>query len=152
MTGARYAIVLCGTALLCSFGQAADDCAPGAGTASAGCCADCGCRTGVTKVCRRVPEQKKVSVTCWGCKEDDFCIPGASTPNCEHCEDVCRPNDGCCLHGCTRSFVWTEWLPSNCAKIFTKKKLMKRTITKTVPSYKWVVEELCPACCEKTRL
>jgi hypothetical protein len=24
---------------------------------------------------------------------------------------------------------------------------MKKTITKTIPSFKWVVEDLCPHCC-----
>jgi hypothetical protein len=24
--------------------------------------------------------------------------------------------------------------------------LMKKTVTKTVPGYKWVVEDLCPSC------
>jgi hypothetical protein len=41
--------------------------------------------------------------------------------------------------------VWTEWVPG-CATIRTRKKLMKQTITKTIPSYKWVVEDLCPHC------
>jgi hypothetical protein len=45
-----------------------------------------------------------------------------------------------------QSLVWTEWNPSKRAQIYTKKKLMKRTVTKTVPGYKWVVEDLCPAC------
>jgi hypothetical protein len=30
--------------------------------------------------------------------------------------------------------------------MYTRTKLMKKTITKTVPTYKWVVEELCPHC------
>jgi len=50
--------------------------------------------------------------------------------------------------GCLRvkPFVWTEWIPSDCASIFTRKKLMKKTVTKSVPSYKWVVEDCCPSC------
>jgi len=91
-----------------------------------------------------VEDKKKVPVTCWGCEEEEFCLPGPSTPDCEHSEEVCGPTGWCCLWN--RPFVWTEWCPSDCAKMFTKKKLMKRTVTKTVPSYKWVVEDLCPAC------
>jgi hypothetical protein len=30
--------------------------------------------------------------------------------------------------------------------VYTKKKLMKKTETVTVKSYKWVVEDLCPTC------
>jgi hypothetical protein len=43
-------------------------------------------------------------------------------------------------------FVWSHWTPCGCPKIVTKKKLMKKTVTKTVPAYKWVVEDLCPQC------
>ena len=41
--------------------------------------------------------------------------------------------------------MWTEWLPTK-ATMYTRTKLMKKTITKTVPTYKWVVEDLCPHC------
>jgi hypothetical protein len=44
-----------------------------------------------------------------------------------------------------KRFVWTEWMPTR-ATMFTRHKLMKKTITKNVPSYKWVVEDLCPHC------
>jgi hypothetical protein len=131
-------------AMICSIGRGAEHCAPGDGKSAAGSCANCGCRTGCTKVCRRVEDKKKVTVTCWGCEEEEFCLPGPSTPECNHSEDVCGETGWCCLWN--RPFVWTEWCPSDCAKMFTKKKLMKRTVIKTVPSYKWVVEDLCPAC------
>lgn len=32
------------------------------------------------------------------------------------------------------------------ATMFTRTKLMKKTITKEVPTYKWVVEDLCQHC------
>ena len=116
-------------------------------TAEGGCCAHCGCQARCHKVCRLVCEEKKVTVTCWGCKCEDFCIPGHSKPCCQHCEEVCTEDAADCDAPCThaKTFVWTEWIPG-CAKLHTKKKLMKKTVTKKVPSYKWVVEDLCCDC------
>lgn len=114
------------------------------------CCAHCGCVAACQKTCRLVTEDKKVEVVCWGCKEEDFCVGCHSKPGCEHCEEVC----GACVFPkgtgaiCTKPhvFSWTAWTPSSRATIFTKKKLMKKVITKKVPSHKWVVEDLCPSC------
>ena len=115
--------------------------------AGEGCCAHCGRDHLCQKVCRLVCEEKKITTTCWGCKEEDFCIPGPSKPGCKHCEMVC--DEGCdpkapCVQ--PKRLVWREWIPGGCATVYTKKKLMKRTVTTTVPSYKWVVEDLCPQC------
>jgi len=42
--------------------------------------------------------------------------------------------------------VWFDWCPG-CANIFTKKKLLKKTVEKKVcGGYRWVVEELCRGC------
>jgi len=114
--------------------------------AAEGCCAHCGCDHACQKVCRLVCEEKKITTTCWGCKEEDFCIPGPSKPGCKHCDMVCEECDpkGPCVE--PKKLVWREWIPGSCAKVYTKKKLMKRTVTTTVPSYKWVVEDLCPQC------
>ena len=111
------------------------------------CCAQCGGMDGCQKVCRLVCEQKKVTVTCWGCQREDFCLPRPSVIGEEHCEWVCD-NAGDPKAPCTqpKKFIWSDWIPSSCGKVYTKTKLMKRTITKTVPSYKWVVEDLCPQC------
>lgn len=114
--------------------------------AGEGCCAHCGCRTS-QKVCRLVCEEKKVTVTCWGCLEEPFCVAGPSEPKCQHVETVCREcaKPGEPVTGPKR-FVWTEWCPLGCPEMYTRRKLMKRTETKTIPSYKWVVEDLCPSC------
>ena len=113
------------------------------------CCAHCGCSGSCQKVCRLVCEEKKVDVVCWGCKCEDFCVPGHSKPGCRHCDEVCgtcdQPCDGTAPHAKSKNFVWIEWIPG-CAKIYTKKKLMQKTVTKKVPSYKWIVEDLCPHC------
>ncbi len=114
-----------------------------------GCCAHCGCAAPCQKVCRLVCEEKKIEITCWGCKTEEFCLPGPSKRGCRHSETVCDLCEASCdstlPHAKPKTFVWTEWFPS-CARIFTKKKLMKKTETVTVPSYKWVVEDLCNVC------
>lgn len=108
-------------------------------------CSHCGCETNCCKVCRLVEEEKKVTFTCWGGKCEDFCIPGPSQKCCEHCEQLCdKDPDGCPV--CARKSSWTIWQPWACPTIHTKAKLMKKTITKKIPSYKWVVEDLCPKC------
>lgn len=111
-----------------------------------GCCDHCGDSRGCQKVCRLVREEKKVEITCWGVKCEDFCIPGPSCRGCTHCEEVCEDCDAKAgVSSATKRFVWTEWIPG-CATVHTKKKLMKRTITRKVPSYRWVVEDLCAGC------
>jgi hypothetical protein len=111
-------------------------------------CDHCGGGGACQKVCRLVCENKKVEVTCWGCKCEDFCIPGPSKRGCKHCDTVCEFCDDCdpnAVHAQPKKFVWYDWMPG-CATIHTRKKLVKQTVTKTVPSYKWVVEDLCPQC------
>ena len=107
-------------------------------------CASC---DNCTKVCRLVYEEKKITTTCWGYKSEDFCAPGPSCPDHEHCETVCGSH-GDAKSPCSapKAFRWIHWHPGDCGTVYTKKKLMKKTVTKMVPSYKWVVEELCPAC------
>lgn len=112
-------------------------------------CQHCGCEAPCRKVCRLVREEAKVEVTCWGCKVEDFCLPGPSKPGCKHHDVVC----GSCGEGHDpkapisqpKKFVWTEWIPG-CATVHTRSRLMKRTVTQTIPSYKWVVEDLCNEC------
>ena len=112
-------------------------------------CAHCGCQQSCQKICRLVCEEKKVEVVCWGCQCEDFCIPGPSKPGCRKCEEVCGT---CQVHSdpkviaAPKAFSWTEWIPGCSSGIYTKKKLMKKTITKKVPSFKWVVEDLCETC------
>lgn len=116
-----------------------------------GGCQHCGCDCACQKVCHLVCEEKKVVVTCWGCKCEDFCVPGPSKPGCKQCETVCEfcgedDSKEICVR--PKKFGWREWCPG-CASVYTKKKLMRRTITKKVPSYKWVIEDLCEKCEKK---
>lgn len=118
-------------------------------TAWAGCCAHCGCQATCRKVCRLVCEDKSVEVVCWGIKCEEFCVPNPGCEKCQHCETVCpdcRTKAGEPKSG-SKPFVWSTWVPGG-AKMFTKNKLMKQTVTKKVPTYKWVVEDLCAECRE----
>ena len=112
------------------------------------CCAHCGCHDGCQKICRLDCEEKKIETVCWGCKTEPFCVPGPSAPGCRHAEmicDACNESGKSGVLASPKKFVWTEWMPG-CAQVFTKKKLMKKSITQKVPSYKWVVEDLCERC------
>ena len=117
-------------------------------TAGEGCCSRCGCSSNrCNKICRLVQVDRKIITTCWGIECEDFCVPGPSTPDCRHCEIVCSPmtdDKQICVK--PKRLVWISWIPGCGAEIFTKRKLMKKTVTTTVPSYKWVVEDACPEC------
>ncbi|MDX1968087.1 MAG: hypothetical protein SFV23_13005 [Planctomycetaceae bacterium] len=110
-------------------------------------CDHCGCASACHRICRLVAQDRKITTTCWGYSSEEFCDPGPSTRGCEHCETVC---DEC--HAPKAPFVlpkrlvWTDWCAGGTNGSYTKKKLMKKTVTKTVPGYKWVVEDLCPTC------
>ncbi len=124
---------------------------PAVARASEGCCSHCGCSSNrCRKVCRLVSEDRKITTTCWGMECEDFCVPGPSTPECKHCEMVCKngPDDKQ-VCGQPKRLVWTSWRPGCGQEIHTKRKLMKKTVTKKVPSFKWVVEDLCVECTAK---
>jgi hypothetical protein len=115
-------------------------------------CCRCGATAPCKKVCRLVCEEKNMEIVCWGCKCEDFCVPGPGCPSYEHCNCVHHTCDkdeqpsGVCFE--PKRFVWKNWRPSF-AQMYTKKKLMKRIETVKVPAYKWVVEEVCCDCtCE----
>lgn len=121
-----------------------------------GCCSKCGCSANrCRRICRLVQEDRKITTTCWGMECEDFCVPGPSTPDCKQCETVCNPAAGDKVCSQPKRLVWTSWIPGCGQEIYTKRKLMKKTVTKTVPSFKWVVEDLCPECttsCEPVSL
>lgn len=117
-------------------------------SASEGCCDHCGSDSRRRrKVCRLIKEDRKITTTCWGISCEDFCVPGPSTPKSKHCETVCSPHpDNQDVNICPKRLSWTSWCPKCGPELFTKRKLMKRTITKTVPGFKWVTEDLCQEC------
>ncbi len=111
-----------------------------------GGCVKCGKRGGC-KICRLVSEERKITLVCWGIKDEAFCVTGPNTPGCEHNEWVCGSSPGdeeTCAK--PKRMVWTDWIANRHTQTFTRHKLMKRTVTKTVPGFKWVVEDLCPDC------
>jgi hypothetical protein len=64
-------------------------------------------------------------------------LPGSCDETCDCKSPISAP----------KKLLWTEWIPGS-ASVFTKKKLMRKTETVTVKSYKWVVEDVCPQCDE----
>ncbi len=95
-----------------------------------GHCQRCGCECDCCKTCRLVCETKKVPVITYECKCEDFCVPGPS--------DCCVTYDEC---GCKQK----TYTPT-CAKVRTRKVLVKKETPKEVPTYKWVVENVCAPC------
>jgi hypothetical protein len=62
---------------------------------------------------------------------------------CETCDEGENPS-GVCSE--PKAFVWYNWRPSHFAHKYTKTKLMKRIEVVKVPTYKWVVEDVCCEC------
>ena len=96
----------------------------------AGQCDGCGCDAACRKVCRPVCKPKKVTVTCWDCRCEPFCVPGPGK-SCESC--------GCCDDRAA------------CAHVHVRKKLMKKEIQKEIMVTEWVVEDLCPECQSRSK-
>lgn len=112
-----------------------------------GCCHRCGCSANrCRKICRLVREDRKIATTVWGMECEDICVPGPSTPDCKQCEMVGGPAPGDKVCSKPKRIVWTSWIPGCDQEIRTKRKLMKKTVKTTVPSFKWVVEDLCAEC------
>ncbi len=98
-------------------------------------CHHCRCHTNCKKVCRLECGTKKETKTEYECETEDFCVPGPSHKHGYTYE--CGP------HG--HKHRKPIWHPT-CAKVHTRKKLVKKEVTKEVPDYKWVVEEYCCIC------
>jgi hypothetical protein len=110
------------------------------------CCQLCGTPS-CSKVCRLVCEEKKVSVTCWGVEEEEFCVPGRGVQVCTHCEEVCDcQTEAGEVQSRPKLWSWREWQPCGDPEIRTKRKLMRKTVVKKVPTYKWVLQDLCEEC------
>jgi len=99
-------------------------------------CHQCGCQR-VCKVCKLVPDVKKVPKIVYDVECEDFCVPGPS----KKCGVRCVP-DCDALHGCRKEIVWQPC----CGKVYTRKKLVKKTIIEEKPGFKCVVVVLCKGC------
>lgn len=105
-----------------------------AALADEGCCDRCRCQCDCQKVCRVVCEMKEITKVTWSCKCEDICVPGPSCRtesccNCGHCP-ICREQG---------------WVPT-AAYVKTRNVPVKHVEKIKVPSYKLVVEYLCPQC------
>jgi hypothetical protein len=98
-------------------------------------CEHCGCHRNCRKVCRLECGKKKETKIEYGMECEDFCVPGHSKK--------CGVKVECDCNGHHHRTV--IWQPT-CAKVHTRKKLVKKEVTKEVPDYKWVVEEYCCVC------
>ena len=123
-------IVTAGMCLLAPLGAWAVD-----SLGHAGCCSHCGCNCACEKVCRMICEMKDVKKTCYTCKCEDFCVPGPS----QRCQSACG-NCGHCKDCREASFIPTA------AYIKTKKVPVKHETVVKKPTYRFVVEYVCPKC------
>jgi hypothetical protein len=112
------------------------------------CCCHCGGNCGVRKVCRIVPDKRKIEKTAYACECADVCIAGKACRGCLHCEEKCgqRKDGDCCAHRPYALLRWFDWKPT-CGKVKTVQKLTKYTVSKEVCGWKWVIEEVCDTCC-----
>jgi hypothetical protein len=101
-----------------------------------GRCDRCGCCCQCQAVCRVVCEMKEVSQTTWCCKCEEVCVPGRSQRcdcdcSCGHCPQ-CREQ---------------SWVPT-AAYVKSRKVPVKHVEKVKKPSYRLVVEHICPHCAQ----
>lgn len=110
------------------------------------CCEQCGHECKTSRVCHVIVEMKKVPKTCYSCECEDFCVPGPS----KRCGRAPEPDDSACGELCLQERWYWNWIPG-CAKVYKRSKLIKKVTQVEVPSFKWVVEDLCPECRAKAQ-
>jgi hypothetical protein len=98
-------------------------------------CPQCGCGQ-LKKVCRLVPDTKKVTQAKYTVDEEEVCLFGKSCTEERIVEDPCAP----CGQRCE-----TVQSP-RCGRIVCKKKLKKTTTTVEKPGFKCVLETVCCQC------
>ena len=101
------------------------------------CCSECGCPS-IRKVCKVIPDVKKVTETRWGCECEDICLPGRSRRAGETCVPDCEEPGGVRKE--------TVWEPMSCGRMIVHKKLQKQTVTVEKPGFKCVVQTVCAHC------
>jgi hypothetical protein len=101
---------------------------------AANTCPQCGCCE-CKKCCRLVCEMKEVTKTHYCCKCEDFCVLGPS----KRCTSCCSCNCGHCAE-CRSS-----WIPT-AAYVKTKHVAEKKEEKIQKPTYRFVVEYVCPQC------
>ncbi len=98
-------------------------------------CAHCGCCQ-LKKVCRMVPDVKKVTVVEYVVEENDFCLFGKSSVEEVMVSDECSPTGQRCE---------TVQVP-RCGRVVFQKKLKKKTKTVDKAGFKCLVETVCTQC------
>lgn len=98
-------------------------------------CPGCGCRE-LNRVCKVVPDVKKVTETKYVVECEEVCLPGKS-----RCEDR-LVDDPACI-GSPR---YDKVKVPTCDRIVTKKKLKKTTTTVEKAGWKCVIETTCSQC------
>src|SRR5262245_55843278 len=95
--------------------------------------------------------EKEVKKVVWGCKCDAVCLPPPShlCGECEECVHCDRDHCDCCSHGACGHITKQHWQPEGCPEMREIVKLRKFEIKVKVPSYKYVVEEVCCDCCDR---
>lgn len=98
-------------------------------------CSQCGCCQ-LKKVCRLVPDVKKVTESKYTVEEEEVCLLGKSCTEEKMVSDLCAPGGLRCE---------TVHVPQ-CGRIVCKKKLKKTTTTVEKPTFKCVLETVCCQC------
>lgn len=98
-------------------------------------CSNCGCCQ-LQKVCRRVPDVKKVTETKFVAECEEFCVPGKSRCEEQVVADASAPGGQRCE---------TVTVPT-CGRVYTRTKLKKVTTTTEKMTYKCVVDTVCSQC------
>ena len=102
-----------------------------------GCCSggcnECGCNK-MRKVCKLVPDVKKVTTFCYSVKCDDFCLNGHS--RCVGTKQVCDCHGSHC----------EKVMQPTCCEILTRRQLTKTPIVEEKHGWKCVVETVCASC------
>ena len=107
-------------------------------------CAACGDSVECVKVCKLVCVETNVEFTCWKSEYGDVCVPCRSKHCGKDCVSACECQEGADGNG--RKLIFGIWQP-NGADIKTRRNLMKKTVVKKIPSFKWEVESRCHECC-----
>ncbi|MBN2291784.1 MAG: hypothetical protein JXM70_05125 [Pirellulales bacterium] len=139
------------------------------GTAIGGDCCEKGCGSCCSTTCKIVCEMKKVEKTVWAVECEQICV---TEPNCCKsccgckscgvngcCAEGCR-EDGCCMDGCRNGKCCCDpcaalrnrpLVKPTCGKVHCRKKLIKKTVTCEVPTYKCIIVPCgsgCGECCD----
>ncbi|HUT13351.1 MAG TPA: hypothetical protein VMY42_22880 [Thermoguttaceae bacterium] len=123
-----------------------------AAVAAEHCCDQCGCKSGVRKICRPIVTTRRVEVTYWDSVCDEICLPKqVQCPDggCGKCGRCGVGDDKCGEGGCGGVQGYNSCGADPCAgccKVRTRNRLLRKTEFREVPVVYWVVEYVCDGC------